>query len=93
MYALVCIPLAYLIGSISSTYIISHLSSSFRPKSADDGRISAAAVYRNMGRWPFAITVLMDIGLSASAVVISKILTDSIEIQMAAGVAAVCGHN
>ncbi len=93
MYALFCIPLAYLIGSISSTYIISHLSSSFNLKAANDGRISAATVYRNMGRLPFAITALMDMGLAASAVMIAKIITDSIEIQLLAGLAALSGHN
>lgn len=93
MYSLLIIPLAYLIGSISSTCIISHLSNSFNPKSASDGRISAAAVYRKMGRFPFVITVIMDIGVAALAVGVAKILTASAEIQLAAGLAAVTGHN
>jgi glycerol-3-phosphate acyltransferase PlsY len=93
MYALLSIPAAYLIGSISSTSIVGRLSSSFNPKSANDGRISAAVIYRNMGRLAFLITAVMDVGLAASAVILAKILTGSIEIQMGAGLAAMLGHN
>jgi acyl phosphate:glycerol-3-phosphate acyltransferase len=93
MYSLLSIPLAYLIGSISSSYIVGRLSSSFNPRSANDGRISAAAIYRNKGRMAFLITAAMDIGLAASAVVIARILTASLEVQLVAGLAAVLGHN
>ncbi len=57
----------------------SRSATSFNPKAADDGRISAAAVYRNMGRLPFAITALMDIGLAASAVIITKTFSHQID--------------
>ena len=93
MYAYLSIPLAYLIGSISSTYIVSRLLYSHDPRSADDGRISAAAIYRSLGLGPFAITVILDIGLAASAVIAAKALTDAIEVHLLAGVATVAGHN
>jgi glycerol-3-phosphate acyltransferase PlsY len=93
MYALLSIPAAYLIGSISSTSIVGRLSSSFNPRSSNDGRISAAAVYRNMGRLAFLITAVMDVGLAASAIAVAKILNASLEIQLGAGVAAMLGHN
>ncbi len=93
MYALLSIPAAYLIGSISSSSIIGRFSSSFDPRSASDGRISAAAIYRNIGRLAFLITAAMDVGLAASTIVIAKILNAPIEIQLGTGVAAMLGHN
>jgi acyl phosphate:glycerol-3-phosphate acyltransferase len=93
MYALLSIPAAYLIGSISSTSIVGRFTSAFNPTSANDGRISAAAIYRNIGRLAFLITAAMDVGLAASTIIIARILNASIEIQVGTGVAAMLGHN
>jgi acyl phosphate:glycerol-3-phosphate acyltransferase len=93
IYALLSIPLAYLLGSISSTSIIGRLSENYNPKKLNDGRISAASIYRNVGRFSYMLVVAMDIGFAASGVLIAKTLSDSPEIPIIAGFAAVAGHN
>ncbi len=62
-------------------------------RSEPDGRISAAAVFRRIGLFPFLCVVLMDISLVISAVIIAKVLTQTPDIMMLAGLAAVAGHN
>jgi acyl phosphate:glycerol-3-phosphate acyltransferase len=92
-YSLLSIPLAYLLGSISSTSIVGRLSENYNPKKVDDGRISAATIYRNGGRLYYMLVVAMDIGFAASGVLIAKTLSDSPEVAVIAGFAAVAGHN
>jgi len=62
-------------------------------RTEDDGRISAAAMYKKFGLIPFSMVVIMDMGMAALAVIIAKMLTESLEIVLAAGFAAVVGHN
>jgi len=62
-------------------------------RSEPDGRISAAAVFRRIGLFPFLCVVLMDISLVVLAVIIAKVLTHTPNIMMLAGFAAVIGHN
>jgi glycerol-3-phosphate acyltransferase PlsY len=58
-----------------------------------DGKISAAAVFRRIGLFPFLCVVLMDISLVVTAVMIAKVLTHTPNVMMFAGFAAVIGHN
>ena len=62
-------------------------------RSEPDGRISAAAVFRRIGLFPFLCVVLMDISLVVLVVIIAKVLTHTPNIMMLAGFAAVIGHN
>jgi glycerol-3-phosphate acyltransferase PlsY len=62
-------------------------------RSEPDGKISAAAVFRRIGLFPFLCVGLMDIGLVVTAVIIAKVLTHSPNMMMLAGLAAVMGHN
>lgn len=55
--------------------------------------MSAAAMYRRFGPIPFVVVVITDMGIAASAVIIAKMLTGSLEIVLVAGLAAVVGHN
>lgn len=91
-YSFLAVPLAYLIGSFPSTLIIGRLVGSTDMRVEGDGKISAAAVYRNMGRIPYVIVVLMDIGKGALAVVAARALTDSMPLILVAGFFAVAGH-
>ncbi|MBM3149220.1 MAG: hypothetical protein FJZ88_04210, partial [Chloroflexi bacterium] len=77
-YSFLAIPLGYLIGSFPSTLIIGRLMGKQDMRTEGDGKISAAAVYRRMGRIPYAIVVLMDIGKGALAIVAARALTDSV---------------
>lgn len=91
-YSFLAVPLAYLIGSFPSTLIIGRLVERTDMRVEGDGKISAAAVYRRMGRIPYVIVVLMDIGKGALAVVAARALTDSMPLILVAGFFAVAGH-
>jgi acyl phosphate:glycerol-3-phosphate acyltransferase len=93
LLALVCIVLAYLIGSVSSACIVAYLFGRIDMRSEPDGRVSAAEVHRKLGKLPFALTVLGDILFPIAAVYLTKVLTGSINVMMMAGFAAVVGHN
>src|SRR4030042_824858 len=58
-----------------------------------DGRISAAAVHRKLGVVPFLLVVIMDVGAGVLAVLIAKMLTESLIAVLIAGFASVVGHN
>ena len=85
--------IAYVIGSISSAYVVGKLVAKYDMRGERDGNISAAAVYQKFGRVPFILVVLMDIGLAVCAVTIAKVLTDSRDVMMLAGISTVAGHN
>ena len=91
--ALASIVLAYLIGSVSSACIIAYIFGGIDMRSEPDGRISAAEVHQKFGKIPFALTALLDILLSGSAVLLARSLTGSTTVMMMAGFAAVVGHN
>jgi acyl phosphate:glycerol-3-phosphate acyltransferase len=91
--ALTCIFLAYLLGSISSSSLVGFLFGNIDMRKELDGRISASTIYRKLGIPAFALTVILDMGLAALAVIIAKMLTDSINVMMLAGLATVLGHN
>jgi glycerol-3-phosphate acyltransferase PlsY len=89
---LISIPLAYIIGSISSAYIVAKLNGRIDVRDEPDGKISAAAVYRRVGLLSFLMVVFLDIGKTALAVLIPQWLQASPEVVLAAGFAAVAGH-
>ncbi len=91
--ALACIVLSYLIGSISSACIIAYILGGIDMRSESDGRVSASQVYRKLGKFPFALTALLDILLAGSTVLLAWFLTESTNVMMMAGFAAVVGHN
>jgi glycerol-3-phosphate acyltransferase PlsY len=84
---------AYLIGSVSSSYIVGLVSGKVDMRAEPDGRVSAAAIYRKVGPLAYAIAVMADIGLAVSAVTVARVLTGSQDVMMLAGIATVAGHN
>jgi glycerol-3-phosphate acyltransferase PlsY len=93
MPSFISIASAYLLGSISSTWIVVRLFGSHDMRKEPDGTISAASVYYKIGALPYMLTVLMDISLGVLAVVLARSLTHSLTIAMLAGLAAMAGHN
>jgi glycerol-3-phosphate acyltransferase PlsY len=97
----IAVALGYLIGSIPSAYIIGRLIGKIDLLSEGDGRISAAAIHQRLGVIPFLLVVVMDVGAGVLAVFIAKwltgspldVYTDSQWAVLAAGFAAVAGHN
>lgn len=96
-YSFLLIPLGYLMGSIPGSYLVSRLSKNYDIRNEKDGRVSAAAVYRNMGIVPFFLVVNIDVLKGIIAVIIARLLTQnnqfSLEIMMATGFVAIVGHN
>jgi glycerol-3-phosphate acyltransferase PlsY len=93
LLAVSSILIAYAIGSISSAYVVGKLLARYDMRGERDGNISAAAVYQKFGRVPFIVVVLMDIGLAICAITVARVLTNSRDVMMLAGLAAVAGHN
>ena len=87
-----CLPIALLLGSIPSAYIVAKLNGKVDIRDEPDGKISAAAVYRRVGLLSFVIVVAMDIGKAAMAVLIAQWLKAPPQWVIAAGALAVAGH-
>jgi acyl phosphate:glycerol-3-phosphate acyltransferase len=90
--SLICIPIAYLLGSIPSAFIVGKYYGKIDIRDEPDGRISAAAVHRRVGLLPFLIVVIMDIGKAALAVLIAQWLNAEPLVVMLAGVVAIAAH-
>lgn len=91
--ALLSIAIAYLLGSVSSSYIVGRLAGNLDIRDEPDGHISAAIIYYRIGVLPYLLAVIMDISLAASSVMIARVLTNSANMMMISGFAAVAGHN
>jgi glycerol-3-phosphate acyltransferase PlsY len=90
--SLFCLPVALLLGSIPSAYIVAKLQGKIDIRDEPDGKISAAAVYRRVGLLSFIIVVVMDIGKAALAVLVAQWLKAAPPWVMLAGALAVAGH-
>lgn len=93
MPAVVSVVAGYLLGSVSSSWIMVRLFGKQDMRGEPDGTISAACVYYKLGAFPYVLAVLMDITLAAMAVIFARLLTHSSSIAMLAGLAAMAGHN
>lgn len=91
--ALLSIAIAYLLGSVSSSCIVGRLAGNLDIRNEPDGHISPAIICYRIGLLPFLIVVVMDISLAALGVVVAKELTNSINVMMISGLAAMAGHN
>lgn len=89
---LLVLPMAYLMGSIPSSYIVARLNGGMDIRDETDGKISAAAVYRRVGLLSFLMVVVMDIGKAVLAVLIAQWMKAPVEIVLLAGICAIAGH-
>lgn len=90
--SLISLPIACLLGSMPSAFIVAKCIGKIDIRDEADGRISAAAVYRRVGLPPFILTVAMDMGKAALAVLIAQWLGAAPVITMLAGVIAIASH-
>jgi len=90
---IIAVILGYILGSISSAYIIGRLMGKIDMSREPDGRVSASAVHEKLGVIPFLLVVIMDVGEGVAAVLIARLLTDSLIVWLIAGFAAVVGHD
>lgn len=89
---LLTLPVAYLLGSISSAYIVARFNGNMDIRDEGDGKVSAAAVYRRVGLLSFLMVVVLDIGKAALSVLIAQWMQAPAEIVLLAGVCAIAGH-
>lgn len=90
--SVLCIIIAYLLGSIPFAYIIGKLSG-LDVRRVGDRNVGTFNVFRHAG-WGAGITTLVaDVGKGALAIVAAKLLSANELVVFGAGVAAVIGHN
>lgn len=89
---LLVLPVAYLLGSIPSSFIVASLNGGQDIRDEVDGKISAAAVYRRIGLLSFLMVVILDIGKTALGVLIAQWLKVPAEIVLLTGICAIAGH-
>jgi acyl phosphate:glycerol-3-phosphate acyltransferase len=84
-------------GSIPGSYLVSKLSKKYDIRSEKDGRVSASALYRNLGIVPFFVAVNFDVLKGILAITIARLVTQnnpfSLEIMLVTGLVAVAAHN
>ena len=84
---------AYLIGSFPTAYLAGRLHKTADIREQGDRNAGAANVYRNVGSVAGVIVGIVDMGKGALAVLLARVVMDGAAVQMAAGIAAVAGHN
>jgi acyl phosphate:glycerol-3-phosphate acyltransferase len=96
-YPILAIPLGYLLGSVSGSYIIGRYLGKFDIRTEPDGRVSAATIYRKLGRTAFLLAITIDVCKGLIAVLIARYTSDSlpfsVPIVLATCFMAVAGHN
>lgn len=92
MFALLIVPAAYVIGSLSPSWIIARLTAGVDLRKEGNGRVSATAVQRHAGWLYFLLAMVLDVGKGASAIFACLLVTDNQWIILAAGLAVVVGH-
>ena len=86
--------IGYLLGSIPSAYIATRLASGKDVRQIGGGNVGGLNVYREVGAWPALAVGIVDLGKGAAAAAIAYWLLDlSPVFVLAAGLAAVIGHN
>jgi glycerol-3-phosphate acyltransferase PlsY len=91
--ALIPIIIAYLIGSISFSYLIGRIIKGIDIRQHGSGNAGATNTYRVLGKWTGLTVLLLDVFKAIFAVWIAQQSSDEIGVHALAGLAVVCGHN
>ena len=91
---IIAIIIGYLLGSIPSAYIATRLATGKDIRRMGGGNVGGLNVRREVGAWPAFAVGIVDLSKGAAAVAIAYWLLDvPTEFVLAAGLAAVIGHN
>lgn len=93
MLVLLIVLMAYLLGSIPFSYIVTRLVSRGDIRRLGDGNVGARNTSISVGYWAGVSVALLDIGKGALAVLLAQQLSDSEVVSLLAGAAAVVGHD
>jgi glycerol-3-phosphate acyltransferase PlsY len=91
---IIAVVLGYLLGSIPSAYIFTHLATGKDVRRLGGGNVGGLNVYREVGLLPAVAVAIVDLAKGAAAVAIAIWLLEVDEpFILATAVAAVVGHN
>lgn len=93
LIAVLIIPIAYLLGSIPSAYLVGRLLRGIDMREVGDGRIGTSHSYRRLGFIGGMTVFFMDFGKGVTAVLLAQRLTAEVVIVLFVALAAVVGHN
>ena len=93
LITLLIIPIAYLLGSIPSAYIVGRLLKGIDIRDVGDGRIGTSYSFRRLGFTGGMTVAFMDFGKGVTAVLLAQSLTDELAIVLLASLVVVVGHN
>jgi glycerol-3-phosphate acyltransferase PlsY len=85
--------LSYLFGSVPTAYIAGHLTRGVDIRHVGDSNMGAANAYRELGHKTGTVVFFIDVGKGALPVLIAQAVSLSQPSILAAGLAAVIGHN
>jgi glycerol-3-phosphate acyltransferase PlsY len=84
---------AYLLGSISPTYLVGHWFGDKDLRQYGSGTLGGSMVWEHVGRWVFLPVALFDVGKAALPTWLGLYLHQGFAVAAAAGLAAGAGHN
>jgi acyl phosphate:glycerol-3-phosphate acyltransferase len=90
LYAVLC---AYLIGALPVSYIIGRVFFKLDLREHGSGNLGATNAFRIMGAKVGVVTLMLDIGKGAAAVLLSRHLGEAAITPVLSGMAAIAGHN
>jgi glycerol-3-phosphate acyltransferase PlsY len=94
IYGIIAVVLGYLLGSIPTAYIVTHLAKGEDVRRLGGGNVGGLNVLREVGKTAAAVVAIVDLAKGAAAVAIAYwLLNVSQPFVLAAAVAAVVGHN
>ena len=85
--------IGYLLGSFPAAYIIAKKRKGIDIREVGVRNMGGANVIREVGKWAGALTLVFDIGKGALSIYIAQLLGVSLPWVLAAGFAAMLGHN
>jgi len=86
--------IGYLLGSIPSAYIVTHLATGKDIRQMGGGNVGGQNVHREVGAWPALAVGIVDLSKGAAAVAIAHwLLNLPLVFVLLTGLAAVIGHN
>jgi acyl phosphate:glycerol-3-phosphate acyltransferase len=86
------IPFGYLLGSVPAAFLVGKYLGKQDIREEGDGKVSAAAIYRRMGKWPFLLVVCFDVGKGIFIAAFTGAMFGSMILLILASLATVIGH-
>ena len=93
LFAILALLLAYLLGSISFSYLMGKLSKGIDVRQHGSGNAGATNTLRVLGLGPALTVLALDIGKGVLAVWIGKWMADDLWVAVLCGILAIAGHN